>query len=187
LVTAKPKVVAAPTRLDLGCGTKKLEGHIGLDRIAFEGVDHVLNIGSARWPFDDETVDEAYTCHCVEHLDAIERIHFCNELYRVLIPGGKCAFIVPHWGTCRAYGDPTHKWPPIGEMWFSYLGRKWRATEAPHTDIEHWDKGYNCDFEATWGYGMNPALGSRNPEMQQFALNYYREAVYDIHATLIKK
>lgn len=174
-------------KLDLGCGTKKQEGHIGLDRIAFDGVDHVLEIGRDRWPFEDATVEEAYSSHCIEHLISEERIYVCNELYRVLKDGGRCTLIVPHWGTCRAYGDPTHQWPPIGEFWFYYLSKAWRAENAPHTDAEHWDKGFDCDFEATWGYGLSPGIASRNTEFQQFAINHYREAVFDIHATLTKR
>lgn len=176
-------------RIDIGCGSKKKEGFIGLDRIKFEGVDHVLDIGAKRWPFADGSVSEAYTSHFVEHLTSIERVHFCNELYRVLTLGGQCTLIVPHWSSSRAYGDPTHQWPPIGEFWFYYLSRKWRLDDgnAPHTDIKYWPKGFNCDFECTWGYGMNSMLITRNAEYQQFALNFYKEAIQDVHATLTKK
>lgn len=174
-------------KIDIGCGSKKQKGFIGLDQIAFKGVDNVLDIGSSPWPFPDSSVDEAHSSHFVEHLGSEERNHFCNELYRVLTMGSKCTVIVPHWASCRAYGDPTHKWPPIGEFWFYYLDRKWRLENAPHTDIKYWDKGLDCDFETTWGYGMNPVISSRNNEMQQFALNHYREAIFDIIATLTKK
>jgi SAM-dependent methyltransferase len=173
-------------KIDIGCGSKKQEGHIGLDRIAFEGVDHVLEIGRDPWPFDDGSVDEAYSSHCVEHLTSEERVHFANELYRSLKPGGKCTLIVPHWASCRAYGDPTHQWPPVSEFWFYYLSKKWRDENAPHTDRDNWDKGFSCDLEATWGYGMHPSLGTRNAEYQQFAVNNYKEAVSDIHATLTR-
>src|SRR6266550_1709464 len=118
VVTSKPGVVV---KIDLGCGTKKQDGHIGLDKIRFPGVDHVLDIGKAKWPFKAGTVDEAFTSHFVEHLGSVERIHFVNELFRVLKVGGKCTLIVPHWSSSRAYGDPTHQWPPVGEFWFYYL------------------------------------------------------------------
>jgi hypothetical protein len=184
---AKREVDKMALKIDLGCGPNKKQDHIGLDHIAFDGVDHALDLGSDRWPFDNGTVDEAYTSHFVEHLNAIGRIHFCNELFRVLVPAGKCTLIVPHWASCRAYGDPTHQWPPIGEFWFYYLRREWREQNAPHTDAKHWPQGYACDFDATWGYGLNPTIASGNAEFQQFAANYYREAVHDIHATLTKR
>lgn len=171
-------------KLDLGCGPNKREGYVGLDAIAFPGVDHVLNLGTERWPFDDGTVDEAVATHFVEHLTAVERIHFWNELWRVLKDGGQAAIVTPYWASNRAYGDPTHQWPPVAEMSFYYLNREWRATEAPHTDAANWPQGFKCHFEATWGYGVNPGLTGRNQEYQQFALSWYKEAAQDLHATV---
>lgn len=174
-------------KLDFGCGPNKREGFVGVDRIKFPGVDHVVDLGKGKWPWADGSVEEAHTSHFVEHLTAVERCHFFNELHRVLKPKGKCTVIVPHWGSCRAYGDPTHQWPPIGEFFFYYLGKEWRAANAPHSDAKHWPKGYACDFECTWGYGLNPAIQTRGTEFQQFAVNHYREAAFDLHATLTKK
>lgn len=186
---AAKEIEVLPFKLDIGCGKKKQPNFVGIDLIPFDGVDHVFNAGRDKWPFDDGCVDEAYTSHFVEHLTALERVHFCNELYRVMKPGAKCTLIVPHWSSARAYGDPTHQWPPVSEFWFYYLSRKWRLDDgnAPHTDASNWEHGYSCDFECTWGYGMHPTLHARNTEYQQFALNFYKEAVQDIHATLTKR
>lgn len=168
-------------KLDLGCGPNKREGFEGVDIRDFSGVvDHVLDLRE-KWPFENESAEEAHSSHFVEHLTAPERIHFVNELYRVLIPGGKCQIITPHWASCRAYGDLTHQWPPVSEFWFYYLSREWRAVNAPHND------GYECDFEATWGYIMHPDWVPKNQESQMFALQNYKEAAQDISATLTKR
>lgn len=174
-------------RIDIGCGPNKKEGFQGVDQYAFPGVDHVVQLGKAPLPFDAESVEEVHAAHFVEHLTAVERCYLFNDLFRVMKPGAKMTMIVPHWGSSRAYGDPTHQWPPIGEMWFYYLKREWRDTQAPHTDKKNWPEGYDCDFEATWGYSMHPAFNTRNAEYQQFAMSYYREGVQDIHATLTRK
>lgn len=167
-------------KLDLGAGINKKEGFIGVDVRAFPGVDVVADL-TKPWPWADESVDEVHCSHMIEHLTAEQRIFFVNELYRVLKPKGTATLIAPHWASTRAYGDLTHQWPPVCEMWFFYLDKDWRAVNAPHND------GYNCDFAATWGYGMHQSLLTRNPEFQQFALNFYKEAAQDIHATLVKK
>lgn len=178
----------APIRLDIGCGPNKKPGFIGLDQYAFDGkVDVVLNVACEPLPFADASVEEIHTSHFVEHLGAVERCHLLNECYRVLKVGGKMTVIVPHWGSSRAYGDPTHAWPPIGEMWFYYLSKEWRATQAPHTDKANWPHGYACDFDAVYGYAMNPALAVRNQEYQQHAMAWFREGVHDIHATLTRR
>lgn len=174
-------------KLDLGCGSKKKDGYIGIDRIKFDDVDVVVNLGNEPLPFENMSVDEVHASHFIEHLTAIERCQLMNELYRVMKVDAKATIIAPHWASSRAYGDPTHQWPPIGEMWFYYLGKKWRDENAPATDQQHWSYGYKCDFDCTWGYGMHQMLMTRNQEFQQFALNFYREAAQDIHATLTRR
>lgn len=174
-------------KLDIGCGPNPKEGYEGVDAIAFPNVKHVCKVGDEPLPFADGTVDEVHCSHFLEHLTAAQRIRFLNDLDRVMKPGAKAAIITPHWASNRAYGDPTHQWPPVSEMFFYYLSKSWRKEQAPHTDVEHWPEGYACDFEATWGYGMNPALATRNVEYQQFALNNYKEAAQDLHATLTKR
>jgi hypothetical protein len=172
--------VAEPLRLDFGCGKNKREGFIGIDSRDFPGVDQVVDL-TRPWPWTGDSVAEANASHFVEHLTASERIHFVNELYRVLVPGGKCQVIVPHWASCRAYGDLTHQWPPVSEFWFYYLNREWRNANAPHND------GYVCDFDCAWGYSVNPALLPRNPEYQQHALTFWKEAAQDTICTMTKR
>lgn len=173
-------------RLDMGCGKNKKEGFIGCDQYAMEGVDKVFNIGQEAWPFDNDSVDEINASHFIEHLTQKERSHFMNEAYRVMKAGAKAVIVTPHWASNRAYGDITHQWPAVSEMFFYYLKQEWRDTQAPHTDIK-WNKdGFNCDFDATWGYSFGGELQTRNAEYVQFALQNYKEAAQDLFATLIK-
>ena len=133
---------------------------------------------------------EVHTSHFVEHLwntpDRPERVHFMNELWRVLIPAGKCTMITPHWSSCRAYGDFTHAPPAVSEFWLFYLKREWRMANAPHNDIKWNPKGYIGSFDATWGYSLEPGVAMRNQEYQQMAMTYYKEACQDMIATLTK-
>lgn len=178
--------VIAPSliKLDFGCGPNKREGFEGVDATAFPNVDHVVDLRKTPWPWADNSVSEAHASHFVEHLTATERVAFCNELYRILVPGGACQIIVPHWNSNRAYGDPTHQWPPVSEMWFYYLNRDWRKQNAPHTDHEHNPNGFDCHFDATWGYNTRPDLNVRNEEFRQFAVANYKEVCMDIISTL---
>ena len=187
-MSAVPEEVAKPLlKLDIGCGKNKKAGFHGVDSIAFEGVDTVFDVSHGTWPWADESVEEVHCSHFVEHLTATQRVHFVNELNRVLIKGGKCQIIVPHWASNRAYGDPTHQWPPVSEMWFYYLDKTWRATNAPHTDSEYNPTGFSCDFTATWGYSLHGHLTTRNQEYQQHAIAFWKEACQNTIATLVKK
>lgn len=193
-------------KLDIGCGTRKREGFIGVDQFAMTGVDWVCDLSGRYWSLKpdvvepswgewemiaghkvlkESSVDEVFSSHFLEHLTGMERVRFYNELYRVLKPGAKATIIVPHWASNRAYGDPTHQWPPVSEMSFYYLKRAWRQDQAPHTDLNWNPAGYDCDFEATWGYGMHQALMVRNQEYQQHALAWFKEAAQDTHVMLV--
>lgn len=172
-----PKILL---KLDLGCGPNKKEGFHGVDIMKFKGVDTIFDL-KKDWPWKDASVQEIHCSHFIEHLTGDERVHFVNEAYRVLIPDGKMTVVAPHWSSCRAYGDYTHKWPPISEFWFYYLTKQWRDANAPHDDL------YTCNFEITWGYSLHPAVQARNQEYQQNAVQFYKEAVQDIIASFTKK
>lgn len=174
-------------KLDVGCGScKKGPEWTGVDRVRFPGVDIVHDL-SRPWPFKDESVDEIHCSHCIEHFDNVERVHVYNEMFRVLKKGHKATLIAPYWSSGRAYGDPTHKGNPISAFSFFYLLKSWRDVNAPHTDAKHWDKGYSCDFDATWGFALHPQIISRNQEFQQDAMQWKIEACQDVIVTLIKR
>ena len=166
-------------KIDLGCGKNKAADFIGVDSIKFDGVDVVADL-KQKWPFEDNSVDEARTSHFVEHLTGAERIHFFNELYRVLKKDAPCLIIVPHWSNDCAYGDPTHQWPPISEWFFFYLEQKWREANAPHTE-------YKCNFDWTYGYSLEQDAQTRNPEFQRFGVRHYRNVIREIIGTITKR
>lgn len=185
-MSKKNKVQEEVLKLDFGCGKNKKEGFKGVDSIKFDGVDFVQDL-TKKWQWKDSSVDEAHCSHFIEHLEARERVHFMNELYRVLKKGAKATIITPSWSSNRAYGDMTHKWPPVSEMWFYYLSKEWRKANCPHDDVEFNKDGYSCDFEATWGYSLHPQIQPRNQDYQMHALTFWKEAAQDIIATITKK
>jgi hypothetical protein len=175
----KKKAVVEFLKLDLGCGPNKRAGFLGVDNISFSGVDLVHDLRTP-WPWEKESVEEVHCSHFLEHLTNDQRVHFWNELYRVMKVGAKAQIIVPHWSSGRAYGDPTHQWPPVVEFSFYYLDKGWREVNAPHC-------GLTCDFLATWGYNIHTAWQARNQEAQMFALNHYRDVAQDLIATVTKR
>jgi hypothetical protein len=193
LELSKELQMSKPLLIDMGCGKNKIKDGrewIGVDEIKFDGVDVVLNIGKQKWPWKDGSVDQVHASHFVEHLKPEERVHFVNELHRVLknpaytngaLSSGFATIIVPHWASQRAFGDLTHQWPPVSEFWFYYLDKDWRAVNAPH------NQDYKCHLQVTWGYNMHPEIQSRNVEYQQNAMKWWKEACSDIIAQISKK
>lgn len=181
--------MSEPLKIDIGCGKNKKPGFIGFDSLKMDGVDIVGDVRE-RWPWDDSSVDEAHCSHVLEHLtnlgDKYERVHFFNELYRVLKPGAGCSLIFPHWASQRYYGDPTHK-EVFSEFGFYYLSKEWRKANAPHCDSEFVPWGYSCDLECTWGYSEHASLAGRSPEYKSNAMQYWLESRQDIYATVKAK
>lgn len=200
-------------KLDIGCGKNKKPGFLGVDAHAFDGVDIVLDVTEReelmhearplspyswvkKWPWEDSSVDEVHCSHFLEHLTNLnnkwERVHFFNELHRILKPGkrengrpvgGFATLIFPHWASQRYYGDPTHK-EPFSEFGFFYLDKNWRANNAPHTDVADRPWSYTCDMECTWGYSLLPDITVKNAAYQQLAMQYWLEARQDIIVTI---
>ncbi len=92
-----PKVV----NLDIGCGSKKEVGFIGIDirdceqEIVWDVRDGI--------PFPDNSVDEVWSSHTIEHFDNGEAEEFLIEVYRILKSGGKLVVAVPHQTDPTAY------------------------------------------------------------------------------------
>lgn len=167
-------------KLDLGCGYCKKEGYFGVDIEKNEGVDLVLDIGKDKFPWEDESVEDIHCSHAVEHLEPEERIHFINECYRVLKKGSKLFIQVPYWASARAYGDLTHKWPPVTEFWPLYLNKTWREKQAPH------NTGYTCDFDFEAGLFINKDFATKFANLKETA-GLFINGADDLVITLTKR
>lgn len=176
---AKAVSYPSPFRIDIGCGPRKRDGFYGVDIRAIDGVDEVVDI-RGEWPWPNNSVDEVHSSHFLEHLDGTERIHFFNELYRVMKPGALASIITPDWSHDCAYGDPTHKWPPLSRWYPLYLFKEWRDREAPHV-------GYKCDFDYVVGGSTDPVLETKNMEYRMFATQFYNNSLRDLCVTLTKR
>ena len=100
-------------KVDIGGGRSPQPGHVNLDPIHGQG-DWKRPVQDGI-PAADGTVDAVFASHVMEHIPAgQERIDVCNEIWRVLKPGGTFEIRVPllvtpdgktHW---EAVADPTH-------------------------------------------------------------------------------
>lgn len=180
LIRHAPKKPAGPVKLDLGCGPNPREGFTGVDALPFDGRVAIVHDLRKPWPWADASVDEVSSSHFLEHLTGTERVHFFNELYRVLKPGAKALIVTPHWANACAYGDPTHQWPPLSEWAAFYLDKQWRAVNAPHV-------GYTCDFEYVVGFSFDERVASWNDERRLAALSHSVNGPRDMHMNLTKR
>lgn len=191
---SKPKKskTIQPLKLDLGCGQNKQPGFIGVDLFAPEAD---IKTDLFRFPFrehvtdrkplwNDNSVDEIFCSHFVEHIPSCIRWQFFEECWRILKLEGVMRIFVPSWKSERAFGDMTHQWPPVTTFSLFYLNKGWREANK----LTYGPYALKCNFEAQ--SGPTQILGpfaDRNQEAQVFACNHYLEAYPDMWATLTKK
>lgn len=175
------KDLPSPLRLDLACGQNKKEGFYGIDIVDIPGVDMVLNLEKYPWPFKDNSVDEVFVSHFVEHVKDI--IPFMDELYRVLKTGSKATIVAPYYNNVRCWMDPTHV-RAISESSFLYYSKKWRTSEK----LTHYP--IKANFELSWTYVLDGGWHSIWPYMDEnsrsYAVKSYTNVVDDIIAFLVK-
>lgn len=92
--------------LDFGGRFNCPKGYQSVDLI---DADIIMDL-EKPWTLDDNSVGVIRAYHLIEHLE--DTIHFFNEAYRVLAPGGVLLFEVPSMNCADGGGaiaDPTHK------------------------------------------------------------------------------
>jgi SAM-dependent methyltransferase len=92
--------------LDLGCGTRKRAGAVGIDNNPKTAADVIHDLNSFPYPFEASGFDEIYADNVLEHLD--DPIKVMEEIYRIGKLGALIRIDVPYFRARWAYIDPTH-------------------------------------------------------------------------------
>jgi len=173
-------------KLDIGCGSRKQDGFVGMDIREAPGVDIVQNLEKFPWSLPDESISLATASHVLEHInpslpdpklvalinllktkkvlsdkeikDYIGEydhfgtfIRFMNEVWRILKPKGRFAFVVPYAGSPGYFQDPTHVNPiseatvayfdplDLSNLWTIYRPYPWKIVQ------NFWNNGGNLE------------------------------------------
>ena len=168
-------------KLDLGCGSRKSDGFLGVDISPDVGADFVLDLRVTPWPWENESVEEVVCSHFFEHLSGPERIPFMNELWRVMRKGAKATFTTPEASSDRSIQDPTHAWPPVCAQSYLYFNAQWMRDNK----LEHY--GIRADFDYGYGYVLDGDVQVRAQEYQLHAAKHWRNFAADLVVTLIRR
>jgi ubiquinone/menaquinone biosynthesis C-methylase UbiE len=90
--------------LDLGCGSSKHKGCLGVDVRRVKGVDIIAD--ASRLPFKDNCFNKIFLRHLVEHVYSV--VTFMKEVWRVSSDGAEICIWTPHFTAYHSYRDPTH-------------------------------------------------------------------------------
>lgn len=120
-------------KLNLGCGSKPLEGYINVDLFKQPGVDEVFSLDVI--PYADHSVDAINSSHSLEHIPRLRAENALKEWARVMKKGGKLDLKVPDLEECcRLFVEN----PNYQDSWYMhtlYGVQDFRDTpEAPFED-----------------------------------------------------
>jgi len=127
-------------KLNLGCGSKKLDGYINIDKYDAYNPDIIHDLEKFPYPFEDNSVDEILLSHVLEHIgqnpDMFNSI--IKEFYRICVHGAKIDIRVPHPRHDDFISDPTHVRPitVLGlQLYNKELNLKWELSGAANTPM----------------------------------------------------
>ena len=191
--TRARKSKESPLRLNLGCGSNRIEGFVGVDYAPSSTVDVLHDLTRAPWPWADNSVDEIVSSHLVEHIPMTDVSYpgydrpidalcaFMNEVWRILKPNAGIRLQYPHHASDRAWWDPTHRrcLPP---MTWHYFTAAWREanqlTQYPIlTDFEILSISYE---------GVDQATAMRTEQVRDERISTLRNQVQDTSVILRK-
>jgi len=95
-------------KLNLGCGSRKVEGYVNIDKNKRANPDLVHDVESGL-PYDDMTVDAIVAKDFLEHVKAENVIFVIDEIWRVLKIGCIFEHLTPSTDGRGAFQDPTHR------------------------------------------------------------------------------
>jgi SAM-dependent methyltransferase len=93
--------------LDLGCGSKKYPGAVGVDLSPDTDADIVHDLDVIPYPLADDAFDQILMQDVIEHV--ADPYAVMRELHRIGRPGARVHLRTPHFSSVLAYGDPTHR------------------------------------------------------------------------------
>ena len=93
--------------LDVGCGSDKFPGAVGLDRSPDTAADVVADLDEFPYPLDDDSFGQILCQDVIEHVT--DPLRTLTELHRIARPGGRIHIRTPHYSSVLAYSDATHR------------------------------------------------------------------------------
>ncbi len=123
-------------KLNVGCGRNVFEGAewTNVDIAPHDGA--IVADLEKRWPFPDDSFDELYCSHVLEHVK--NPLFFMEEAWRVAKPGAAMRVLVPYGTSDAAWEDPTHVRPYFIGSFFFFSQLAYNSA----------DYGYRGDWEA---------------------------------------
>ncbi len=160
-------------KIDVGSGTYKRPGFIGVDVIPGSDTDVVCDIEREIWPFGENSIGSVFSSHCFEHVRPESMPHIFKELSRICRDGAELEIWHPYgfhrdgfvMGHINQITEEVYYHIAVGlqDVWAPSLGARWFLTEIR--------------------YHISIATQARLREMnipEDFAIDHYNNIVKEI-------
>jgi len=159
-------------KIDIGCGSNKKEGCIGIDLQRFDNVDIVLDVTKEKIPLDDRSVCYIYSSHFFEHIKSPDFIF--SEISRVAIAGALLEIWTPyaHSDDAFCFGHVIffteehwkHMCVNFPDFYYPILNARWLLKKIVYviepttrSDIEK--QGFDIEFAIKYFKGVVKEIG----------------------------
>ena len=92
--------------LNLGCGRKRIDGAINVDRVADVNPDMIHDLDILPWPFPENRFNKVHAYDVIEHCSDL--VATMNEIHRICANGASVHITTPHFSCANSFVDPTH-------------------------------------------------------------------------------
>jgi SAM-dependent methyltransferase len=126
-------------QLDVGCGGKKQQGFVGMDKRKVPGVDIVHDLEVTPWPLPDNICSVVVLSHVWEHIMPNKTLDVMAEIHRVCRPNAIVMISGPYGMGFRYQADPTHCNPTntVTFRYFDPFDGRYGIYEPPPLHLEH--------------------------------------------------
>jgi len=129
-------------KLDIGCGSKKTKGSIGLDIVKHKNVDIVHDLTKFPYPIKDDEFDVVIADNILEHIESNKKFFkLMEEIYRILKPNGLFKIYVPYFKGIHVLSTPEHT------RFFSISTFDYFDNSKIVKNTGHLSKFSNCNFK----------------------------------------
>lgn len=144
--------------IDIGCGSNKSPGSVGMDIFAYPGVDIVHDVQKLPWPLQNNSYDKVICQHVIEHIDDV--VAFMKEIHRISADGAIIQIDTPHFSSINSWSDPTHK-KHFSMLWYKIFTEGYLAAQTGKFEI--------ITSQVTFGKSLGARIGQficwlRGPE-----------------------
>ena len=136
-------------KLNLGCGSRHLDGFLNIDSVASLGPDRVMDLESTPWDLPTGAAEEVLLNHVLEHLGARTDTFLAvmGELHRVCGDGARIFINVPHPLHEHYRTDPSHVRPVTPQTLAMFSQAECDQAAAAGSPMTPWARILGVDFE----------------------------------------